>query len=67
MRMFLVAGLLVTLPGIVVIFAFLNRPLWILPAVVSVGLNSLPFIVAIFLVRAQKRSGPKADFAEIEH
>ncbi len=67
MRMFLVAAVLVTLPGIVVIIAFLNRPWWILPAAVSVALNSLPFIVAILLLRAQKRSGSTDDFSEIEH
>ncbi len=66
MKMFLVAGFLVTFPGIVVILAFLNRPLWILPAAVSVALNSLPFIVAILLLRAQKRSG-RMEHSDFEH
>ncbi len=66
MLMFLIAGLLVVLPGIAVILWFVfSEPTWAIPAVVSVALNILPFVVAILLLRAQKRRGGSAgDFAE---
>lgn len=68
MQMFMIAGLLVTLPGIVVIVWFVfSNPSWTLPALVSVGLNILPFVVAVLLIRAQRRSGSRADFADMEH
>ncbi len=59
MLMLLIAGFLVVLPGIVVILFFVfSEPAWVVPALVSVAINILPFIVAIFLLRAQKRRAP---------
>lgn len=59
MLMLLIAGFLVVLPGVVVILFFIfSEPTWVVPAVVSVAINILPFIVAILLIRAQKRRAP---------
>jgi hypothetical protein len=61
MMMLLLAGLLVVSPAIAVVLWFIDRPMWILPAIASLAINSLPFIVAILLIRAQKGSGEEAD------
>ncbi len=67
MGIFLIAGLLVVLPGIVVILWFIfSEPIWAVPAAVSVAINILPFVVAILLLRAQKRRG-HGDMADAEH
>ncbi|HEV2132576.1 MAG TPA: hypothetical protein VGR27_15785 [Longimicrobiaceae bacterium] len=67
MIMLLIAGLLVVLPGIVVILFFVfSEPTWVVPALVSVGINILPFIVAILLLRAQKRRAP-GEAADMGH
>lgn len=57
MRMLLLAGLLVVFPAVAVVLWYLNRPMWILPALVSLAINSLPFIAAVLILRAQKRKG----------
>jgi Mn2+/Fe2+ NRAMP family transporter len=65
MKLMAVAGVLITLPAIVVILFFLTRPEMMLPAVASLALNSLPFIVAILLIRHAKRRG--ASVEDFEH
>jgi hypothetical protein len=57
MKMMLVAGALITLPAIVVAFFFFGRSAMI-PAVASLGINMLPFLVAGWLMR---RSGVHAE------
>lgn len=54
MKMMLIAGLLITLPAIVVAIYFFGAPLMI-PALASLFINSLPFVVAAILLR--KRGG----------
>jgi hypothetical protein len=61
MIMLLVAGFLVVFPAVAVILYFIDRPMWILPAFASLAINSLPFIVAILLIRAQKDKGEEMD------
>lgn len=53
MKMMLVAAALITLPAIVVALFFFGRSAMI-PAVASLGINILPFLVAGWLMR---RSG----------
>lgn len=50
MKMMLVAGALITLPAIVVAFFFFGRSAMI-PAIASLGINMLPFLVAGWLLR----------------
>jgi hypothetical protein len=57
MIMLLIAGLLVVFPAIVVVLWYIDRPMWMLPALVSFAINLLPFIVAILILRAMKRKG----------
>jgi|GEM_PF-3312369 len=57
MGMLLIAGLLVVSPAIVVILWYIDRPMWILPALVSFAINFLPFVVAVMLIRSAKRKG----------
>jgi F0F1-type ATP synthase assembly protein I len=57
MGMLLIAGLLVVSPAIVVVLWYIDRPTWILPALASFAINVLPFLVAIWLLRGQKRKG----------
>jgi archaellum biogenesis protein FlaJ (TadC family) len=59
MKAFAIAWFLVTLPAIAVILFLLDRPAWTIPAVASLALNSLPFLVGILIVRAQERKGHK--------
>jgi F0F1-type ATP synthase assembly protein I len=57
MLMLFIAGLLVVFPALIVILWFIDRPMWILPAVVSFSINLLPFLVAIWLLRKAKQRG----------
>lgn len=61
MWMMIVAGLVVVSPALVVIVWFFDRPIWMLPAAASFVLNILPFVVAVLLLRAQRRKGGEAD------
>jgi hypothetical protein len=61
MVMLLIAGLLVVSPAIVVVLWYIDRPMWILPALVSFGINLLPFLVAIFLLSKSKHDGDEAE------
>jgi hypothetical protein len=61
MLMMLLAGFLVVFPAIAVILYFIDRPMWILPAIASLAINSLPFLVAILLIRAQRDKGEEMD------
>jgi hypothetical protein len=56
MRMMLIAGLLITLPAIVVVFWFFGRPA-MLPALASLGVNFLPFLAAGWLFNKYARGG----------
>ncbi len=55
MKMMLIAGLMITLPAIVIAVAFWGRPVMV-PAIASFLFNSLPFVVAGLLIRARKGS-----------
>jgi hypothetical protein len=61
MLMLLIAGLLVVSPAIVVVLWYIDRPMWIAPALVSFFINLLPFAVAIWLLRGRKADGDEAD------
>jgi len=63
MLMLLIAGLVVVFPALVVILWYIDRPMWILPAVVSFAINLLPFLVAIWLLHKAKQKGEKFDEA----
>lgn len=65
MKLMAVAGVLITLPAIVVILLFITRPEMVIPAAASLALNSLPFIVAILLIRSAKKRGVAVD--DFEH
>lgn len=56
MKMMLVAGLLITLPAILVVFWFFGHPAMI-PALASLGINFLPFIVAALLLGRRRHTG----------
>lgn len=58
MKMMLIAGLLITLPAIVVVFWFFGKDA-MFPALASLGINFLPFVVAALLVG--RRKGGDAD------
>lgn len=49
MKMMLIAGLLITFPAMVVVFYFFGRTA-MLPALASLSINFLPFIVAGWLL-----------------
>lgn len=55
MKMMLFAGFLITLPAILVVFYFFGREA-MLPALASLAINSLPFLVAAWLLG--KKKGP---------
>ena len=57
-RTTLIAALLITLPAIVVAFSFFGSSM-MLPALASLSVNSLPFIVGGLLLRKNR--------GEIEH
>jgi archaellum biogenesis protein FlaJ (TadC family) len=52
MKVMLLAGGLITLPAIVVILVFFGRTMMI-PALMSLAINLLPFIVAGYLLRGK--------------
>jgi hypothetical protein len=52
MKMMLIAALLITLPAIIVAFFFFGR-MAMIPALASLGINSIPFLVAGWLLRKQ--------------
>lgn len=52
MKMMLIAAVLITLPAIIVALFFFGRVAMI-PAVASLGINVLPFLVAGWLIRKQ--------------
>lgn len=60
MKMMIIAALLITLPAIVVVLFFFGTRM-MLPALVSLSINSLPFIVAGWLLKKQG-AGP-----DLEH
>lgn len=61
MRAFAIAWILVTLPAIVVIIFLIGNPTWIVPAVASLLVNSLPFLVAGLLVSNQRPRGHRSE------
>lgn len=52
MKIMLLAGLMITLPAIVVAFFFFGR-LMMIPAIASLAINLLPFLVAGWLMRGK--------------
>jgi hypothetical protein len=52
MKIMLLAGGLITLPAIMVALVFFGRPMMV-PALASLAINLLPFIVAGWLVRGK--------------
>jgi len=54
MKMMMIAAVLITLPAIVVAFFFFGTRM-MLPALASLSVNSLPFVVAGYLLR---KKGP---------
>ena len=52
MKIMLLAGLMITLPALVVAFYFFGRSMMI-PALISLAINFLPFIVAGLLMRGK--------------
>lgn len=63
MRLMVLAGLMITLPAIVVmIYALLaGRPLLAIGAIASFAVNSVPFIVGLFFFRNRRGTGGVAD------
>lgn len=56
MKIMLLAGAMITLPAICVVLFFFGRPAMV-PALVSLGINLLPFIVAGLLLRNSGTEG----------
>jgi len=56
MKMIFIAGILITLPAIIIVLAFFGRPA-MLPALASFGVNMLPFLAVIFLVMRARAKG----------
>ncbi|HET7273945.1 MAG TPA: hypothetical protein VFI91_02130 [Longimicrobiaceae bacterium] len=54
MRMLVLAALLITLPAIAVVVWSFSRPIMLLPALGSLSVGLLPFVVALLLMRSQK-------------
>ena len=52
MKIMLLAGLMITLPAIVVVFFFFGQTMMI-PALFSLALNLIPFVVAGLLMRGR--------------
>ena len=52
MKMMLIAAVLITFPAIIVAFFFFGRTAMI-PAVASLSINLLPFVVAGWILRRQ--------------
>lgn len=59
MKMMLIAGLLITLPAIVIVIAFFGSTM-MFPALASLAINSLPFLVAAWLM-GRRNSDDEAD------
>ncbi|MDR0787189.1 MAG: hypothetical protein LBG44_04925 [Gemmatimonadota bacterium] len=58
MKFILMAGMLITLPAIcVIVFFFFEGRIAMIPALVSLGINFLPFVVAGILLRNAKDLG----------
>lgn len=61
MKMMLIACLLITLPAIVVVIFFFGRPIMV-PALASLAVNSLPFLVAGWMIHKRgQQDGDEAD------
>ena len=60
MKMMLVAALLITLPAMIVVLYFFGKTA-MLPALASLAINSLPFLVGGWLLRKQDGG------ADLEH
>lgn len=56
MKIMMLAGLMITLPAICVAFFFFGRAMMI-PALVSLAINFLPFIVAGWLLKGSEGMG----------
>lgn len=56
MKMMLIAGLLITLPAILVVFYFFGQTA-MLPALASLAINFLPFLVAGLLIGKRGMGG----------
>ena len=52
MKIMLLAGVLITMPAIIVAFFFFGRQMMV-PAVVSLLINLIPFVVAGMLMRGK--------------
>ena len=63
MRMLFIAALLITLPAVAIVLYFFGTRA-MLPALASFLVNSLPFAVAILILRARKNKGDKV---ELDH
>jgi len=61
MAMLLIAGLLVVSPALVVVLWYINKPLWILPALVSFAITILPFAVAVLILHKRKQKGEQSE------
>ena len=55
MKIMLLAGIMITLPAIIVVLFFFGRTMMI-PAIASLLINMLPFVVAGWLLRGQTDS-----------
>lgn len=60
MKMMFIAGLLITLPAILVVVWFFGETA-MFPALASLAINSLPFIVAALLLGRRKDAGTDLD------
>ncbi len=56
MKMVFIAGLMITLPAIVIIIAFFGNTA-MFPALASFGVNMLPFFAVMYLMRKRKGGG----------
>lgn len=56
MKMIFIAGLMITLPAIVIMIAFFGRSA-MFPALASFAVNMLPFFAIMYLLRNQKGGG----------
>lgn len=63
MRMMAIAGIMISLPAIVVVVwgIFTAQSLMTYAALASLGIGFLPFLVAILILRAQKHGGQELD------
>lgn len=61
MKMIFIAGIMITLPAIVIMFAFFGRSA-MYPALASFGVNMLPFLAVMYLLRGRKGKEDGDDF-----